>query len=528
MGLISNIAAKVCEVSGVKSMEVGLEVTSILTDFLGNEKNLSAIRAETSANLDISVDRQARVAEVTLLSAALHIPSMVHEVVAALPVEAYIVPEVNICFKHIAKMVRDGNPVNVSTLSERMSTGKGSVKDLDMVGGVTFLESLKVPGTDSVDPSIAMVRQVYTLRKGGDLFMKAYMDTHTVDVQEASTMLTSVASEVESLVTGMDASVSTGHISDTLFSVLENLDRAATLFRKGEIAGKKSCLYELDMLTGGWQDDELIVMAGRPGMGKTAFILDEALTAARNGEPVLFWSLEMSRAQLIARLISKLSGVDSTKMRKGSVSDLDFTKINSAVEDLDSLPIYIEDTPGVHVNQIVALSTSYWRKHGIKRIYVDYIQLCRGEGNIREQEISYISRTLKGLAKRLKLPVFALSQLSRAVETRGGSKRPMLSDLRESGAIEQDADMVAFFYRPEYYDILEDEAGNSLKGLGEIIIAKYRNGMTDTVTAAFDGPTMSWKDRDSSAQTLKGLVFKAPGKPDLIPMPGGIDDEIPF
>jgi len=527
MGLISNIASKVCTVTNNTSMETGLEVVGILTEFLGNEKNLAAIRAETSTNLDVGVDRQARVAEVTLLSAALHIPSMLHEVDAALPTEAYIVPEVNICFRHIKKMVREGIPVNVSTLSERMSTGKNSVKDLDMVGGVTFLESLKVPGTDDIDPAVAMVRQVYTLRKGGDLFMKAYMDTHTVDVEQASTMLTSVASEVESLVTGMDVSVSTGHIKESVFDVLMLIDNAATMYRKGEIAGKRSCLHDLNVMTGGWHDEDFIVMGGRPGMGKTAYVLSEAKAAAEAGEPVLFWSLEMSKAQLIMRLIADVSGVDFTKLRKGTVSDAEFVKINSAVEYIDSLPIFIEDSPGVHVNHIVSLSTSYWRKHGIKRIYVDYIQLCRGEGNIREQEISYISRTLKGLAKRLKLPVFGLSQLSRSVETRGGSKRPTLSDLRESGAIEQDADMVIFFYRPEYYDILEDEAGNSLRGLGELIIAKNRHGITDTVTAAFDGPTVSWKDRDSSAPTLKDLVFKAPGKSNLLPS-SGIEDEVPF
>jgi replicative DNA helicase len=229
----------------------------------------------------------------------------------------------------------------------------------------------------------------------------------------------------------------------------------------------------------------------------------------------------------MSRLASKMSGVDSTKIKKGSITDEEMGRINTAFEDMQSLPIYIEDEPGIHVNKIVAKATSYWRKHGIRRIYVDYLQLCTGDGDIREQEISHISRTLKGLAKRLKLPLMALSQLNRSVETRGGSKKPMLSDLRESGAIEQDADMVLFLYRPEYYKILEDEEGNNLQGIGEIIVAKNRNGVLDSVTAKFDGPTMSWKDRDETSVSLKDLKFSGPTKPSLIPVKD-IEDEMPF
>jgi replicative DNA helicase len=227
----------------------------------------------------------------------------------------------------------------------------------------------------------------------------------------------------------------------------------------------------------------MIVIAARPAMGKTAFMLSAARNAAVIFEkPVAIFSLEMSSSQLFKRLISAESSVSSNGMRSGKLTDSDLNQIHSRIHKLSVAPIYIDDTPSISINQLKAKSIKMKKLHGIELIIIDYLQLMSGGefGGNREQEISSISRAIKTLAKELNVPIIALSQLSRSVETRGGDKKPMLSDLRESGAIEQDADMVCFLYRPEYYGFLNDESGESTIGKAEIIIAKHRNGSVDS------------------------------------------------
>ncbi len=222
----------------------------------------------------------------------------------------------------------------------------------------------------------------------------------------------------------------------------------------------------------------------------TSFTLALARNAAVDfNKGVAFFSLEMSNVQLVQRLISMEAEISGSKLRSGQLEDYEWQQLQSAIEKMSEVPIYIDDTPGINIFELRAKCRRMKMQHDIQMIIIDYLQLMSGgpeagKGN-REQEISGISRALKGLAKELSVPVIALSQLSRAVESRGGDKKPMLSDLRESGAIEQDADIVSFIYRPEYYSILEDEEGNSLKGVGEIIIAKHRNGALDTVKLKF-------------------------------------------
>ena len=226
-------------------------------------------------------------------------------------------------------------------------------------------------------------------------------------------------------------------------------------------------------------------------MGKTAFTMAVARNAAIEFKKgVAFFSLEMSSLQLVNRLISMETEIASEKLRKGQLEDYEWQQLHASVDKLSEVPLYIDDTPGISIFELRAKCRRLKMQHDIQMVIVDYLQLMTGGGDNkgnREQEISMISRGLKGLAKELGVPVIALSQLSRAVETRGGSKRPQLSDLRESGAIEQDADIVSFIYRPEYYEILEDEDGNSLKGIGEIIVAKHRNGALDSVRLKWDG-----------------------------------------
>lgn len=226
-------------------------------------------------------------------------------------------------------------------------------------------------------------------------------------------------------------------------------------------------------------------------MGKTAFVLSMARnTAVDYNMGVAFFSLEMSSVQLVKRLISSEAQIDAEKLRKGNIEDHEFQMIHTKIARLSKAPIFIDDTPGISIFELRAKCRRMKQKHNIELVIIDYLQLMtagtnKGGGN-REQEISQISRSIKEIAKELNIPVIALSQLSRSVEQRGGDKRPILSDLRESGAIEQDADIVSFIYRAEYYGLLEDEQGPT-QGMGDIIIAKHRNGFTDTVRLKFIG-----------------------------------------
>ena len=280
------------------------------------------------------------------------------------------------------------------------------------------------------------------------------------------------------------------------------------------LTGVPSGFTALDRVTSGWQPSDLIIVAARPGMGKTSFTLALTKNAALDfNMGVAFFSLEMSSVQLVNRLISMETQISSEKLRKGRLEDYEWQQLYGIVDKLGNAPIYIDDTPGISVFELRAKCRRLKMQHNIQMIIIDYLQLMtaggdsKGGGN-REQEISTISRSLKGLAKELGVPVIALSQLSRAVETRGGSKRPLLSDLRESGAIEQDADIVTFIYRPEYYQILEDEDGNSLKGIGEIIIAKHRNGSLETVRLKWDGQFALFGNLDDDAfQNFSGNNF---------------------
>ncbi len=247
------------------------------------------------------------------------------------------------------------------------------------------------------------------------------------------------------------------------------------------LTGVPTGFSDLDKLTNGWQPSDLIILAARPGMGKTAFVLSIARNAAMDfNKGVAIFSLEMANVQLVQRLLSMEAGVGGHQMRSGQLSDEEWDRLQQGIERLSSAPLFIDDTPAINIFELRAKCRRLKMQHDIQMIVIDYLQLMSGsaggKNTNREQEISTISRNLKQLAKEINVPVIALSQLSRAVEQRGGDKRPMLSDLRESGAIEQDADMVNFIYRPEYYDITEDEDGNSLKGVAKIIVAKNRHG----------------------------------------------------
>jgi replicative DNA helicase len=249
-------------------------------------------------------------------------------------------------------------------------------------------------------------------------------------------------------------------------------------------------LFRSDNITSGWQPSDLIIIAGRPSMGKTALALSMIRNAAIDHDmPMALFSLEMSSLQIVNRLISAEAELDSDKIRKGNLKDYEWQQLLHKTDQLNNAKIFIDDTPALSMLELRAKSRRLKSQHDIRCIVVDYLQLMSGEygkssGN-REQEIASISRSLKAIAKELNIPVIALSQLSRAVETRGGDKRPILSDLRESGSIEQDADMVLFVYRADKYDITEDEDGNLTAGIAELLLRKNRNGPTGKVKLKF-------------------------------------------
>ncbi|MGB0396160.1 MAG: replicative DNA helicase, partial [Flavobacteriaceae bacterium] len=316
---------------------------------------------------------------------------------------------------------------------------------------------------------------------------------------------------------------------------------------KDGLSGVASGFEKLDLLTSGWQPSDLIIIAARPGMGKTALTLSMARNMAVTQQtPVAFFSLEMSSVQLITRLISAETGLSSEKLRTGKLADHEWKQLNVKVGDLEKAPLFIDDTPALSIFDLRAKARRLASQHDIKLIIVDYLQLMTAgtsskAGN-REQEISTISRNLKSLAKELDIPVIALSQLSRAVETRGGTKRPQLSDLRESGAIEQDADIVSFIYRPEYYGIEEwdDEEHTSSVGQAEFIVAKHRNGGLDNIRMKFIGNLGKFEDLQSNDSpyefqskmndndSANPPIGRLPGPDDAFDLPSEGGDDMPF
>ncbi len=398
-------------------------------------------------------------------------------------------------YKAMLRLFEKSQPVDLLTVTESLK----KAGDIDKIGGPFYLVDLtnKVASAANIEYHARIISQKHIqrelIRSSTSIIKDAYEDTTDVFelLDKAETELFSITQN--NLSRGFE---SMGALASRLEKQLEELAK-----KKDGLTGVPSGFTDLDRLTSGWQPSDLIIMAARPGMGKTSLTLAIARNAALEfGKPVAFFSLEMSNLQLVQRLVSLEAEIEGSKMRTGQLEDYEWQQLQSAIEKMSEAPIYIDDTPGLNIFELRAKCRRLKMQHGIEMVIIDYLQLMSGGGDNnrgnREQEISAISRALKGLAKELQVPVIALSQLSRAVETRGGTKRPQLSDLRESGAIEQDADIVSFIYRPEYYSILEDEEGQSLKGLAEVIVAKHRNGALDTVKLKFVDKYAKFMDRD--------------------------------
>ena len=400
-------------------------------------------------------------------------------------------------FVAIVSLFNRSEPIDLlSVTNELKRTG-----ELEFVGGYHYVSRLTntITSPANIEYHARIVSQKYfqreLIRVSSETIKTAYDEGVDVFdlIEEASTNIFSI--------TSLNVKKQHEKISTVLAKTLTEVELAG---KKEGLLGVPSGFSSLDRMTGGWQKSDLLVLAARPGMGKTAFVVSIAKNAAVEfNKPVAFFSLEMSSIQLGKRLISNEADIVHDKILKGNLDDFEFVKINERIKKLSSAPLYIDDTANISLFELRAKTRRLKEKQKIELIIIDYLQLMRSgddsKGN-REQEISTISRGLKSLAKELDIPIIALSQLSRQVENRpGNGKRPQLSDLRESGAIEQDADMVMFIYRPEYYGYEVDGDNQPVKGKAEIIIAKNRHGATDSVFLKWISYLMKFADMNEGS-----------------------------
>ena len=428
-------------------------------------------------------------------------------------------------YRAIEKLAQENSPYDAVLVNDWLL--KQNL--LDAIGGEEYLMQLMADSPSSfynLEIYASKIKEFSTLRSmikvSTDILQNAY-DTKGRPVSEildlAETNIFSLAEQHNN--NKKDSGPKS--ISSVTADVISKLDELSKM--DGNITGLSTGFLELDNKTYGMQAGDLIIVAARPGMGKTAFTLSMARNMAIDyGAPVAFFSLEMSSVQLITRLISSETGLSSEKLRTGKLEKHEWEQLSIKVKDLEKAPLFIDDTPSLSIFDLRAKARRLSSQYGIKMIVIDYLQLMTAGGNgkgggNREQEISTISRNLKALAKELNVPVIAISQLSRAVETRGSSKRPLLSDLRESGAIEQDADIVSFIYRPEYYKIDEwdDEERSPTQGQAEFIVAKHRNGGLDNIRLKFIGNLGKFDNLDD---------FSSPF--DALPSKMNLDDSNPF
>jgi replicative DNA helicase len=397
-------------------------------------------------------------------------------------------------FTAIQDLAIQQKPIDILTVVEQLRKNG----TLETVGGITYIGQLsqKVASSAHIEYHARIVAQKYLARElisfSSDVTGKAFDETNDVDdlMQEAEGKLFEISQR--------NVKKDVVHINPIISEAFKLMHEAAK--RTDGLSGLQSGFKDLDKITSGWQNSDLIIIAARPAMGKTAFVLSMAKNMAVNFSiPVAVFSLEMSNVQLVNRLIVNVAELPGEKIKTGNLAEYEWVQLDSKIKNLYDAPIYIDDTPSLSVFELRTKARRLVKEHKVKCIIIDYLQLMNASGmsfGSREQEVSIISRSLKGLAKELNIPVIALSQLNRNLDNRtsqprggggGGSdaKRPQLSDLRESGAIEQDADIVCFIHRPEYYKILQDERGNDLTGKAEIIIAKHRNGSTGDVLLEF-------------------------------------------
>lgn len=391
------------------------------------------------------------------------------------------------------------NPVDIITVTEELRKHG----DLELVGGPFYITQLssKVVSSANIEYHARIIAQKHLARElisyTSRIQTRAFDETIDVDdlMQDAEGELFEISQQ--------NMKKDYTQINPVIDNAFELLRKAAA--RTDGLSGLETGFTQLDKITSGWQNSDLIIIAARPAMGKTAFVLSMAKNITVNyHQPVAIFSLEMANVQLVNRLISNVCEIPSEKLKSGQLAQYEWSQLDIKVKELYDAPLYLDDTPSLSIFELRTKARRLVREHGIKLIIIDYLQLMNANGtktSNRQEEISTISRSLKGLAKELNIPIIALSQLNRNNESREGidGKRPQLSDLRESGAIEQDADIVCFIHRPEYYKIYEDENKNDMRGMAEFIIAKHRNGAVGHILLRFRGEYIKFTNRDDDA-----------------------------
>lgn len=477
----------------------------------GNKNNFAKNREKLPSLESGKIPPQAIDIEQAVLGALMLEKNALTTVIDIIKPEAFYKEAHQLIFKAIQLLFSKSEPIDILTVTNQLkSTG-----ELESVGGPYYIAQLtsRVSSSANIEYHSRIMLQKFIQREliriSGDVIRDAYEDTTDVFelMDKAEQELFNVSennfrrahADMQTLVTDAIKEIESARHNDS------------------SLRGVPSGFNELDKVTAGWQKSDLVVIAARPGMGKTAFVLSMARNSAVDFQrPVAVFSLEMSSVQLVTRLISSESELSGEKLRKGDLKNHEWEQLTNKVGSLLEAPIFIDDTPALSVFELRAKCRRLKEQHDIQMIIIDYIQLMTAgldnKGGNREQEISTISRSLKSLAKELDVPVIVLSQLNRSVETRGGSKRPQLSDLRESGAIEQDADMVLFIYRPEYYGIEEDEDKQPTQGRGTLIIAKHRNGALCDVNLRFRAQYARFENADD----VEGIA-EAPTQPAIAP-----------
>ncbi len=384
-------------------------------------------------------------------------------------------------FDAIKKLSGNEKPIDLLMVTQELKDRE----QLDLVGGPGYIAQLTSRVASAhIEFHARIIAQKFIqrelIRVSSEIQSRSYDDTLDVDdlIDFSESALFQVAEG--------NIKKETLPIKPVLRDAIKQIEKARN--RKDGLSGVPSGFTGLDRVTNGWQRTDLVIIAARPAMGKTAFVLSMARNmAVDHNQGVAVFSLEMSSLQLVNRLIAAETELGAEKIKTGKLEEYEWAQLNQRIKSLDNAPLFIDDTPALSIFEFRAKCRRLKMQHDIKIIIVDYLQLMTAgtdSRGSREQEVSTISRSLKAIAKELDVPILALSQLNRSVESREG-KRPQLSDLRESGAIEQDADIVTFIHRPEYFGITEDESGNSLLGVAEIIIAKHRNGATADVHLRF-------------------------------------------
>lgn len=450
-----------------------------------------------------------------------------YEVVGMLTPECFYNPVNSAIYSAAFDLFKRNHPIDLITVSNQLrNEGK-----LESIGGDYHIIQLsqKVSSAAHIQYHSIVVLEKYIKRKSihicHDIITNAYKDD--VDPLDLMENIYRDFGDITELITNKST-------KDFKTSVREYFKK-----KENSRSGIPSSISKMNTTLNGYQKTDLIVIAARPGAGKTAFALNEALECALNGIPVAFFSLEMGIDQLIGRLLSIISGINVKQIITNSLSESEKNYLEECRVLLESLPIEIDDASGLSPLELKLKLSRFKKEKGVEIVFIDYLQLMKIKDKKsfnKEQEVSEISASLKSMAKELDIPVIALSQLSRAVETRGGNKRPMLSDLRDSGAIEQDADVVIFIYRPEYYKIehWDDDEGGSTENQADLEIAKHRNGETKFIRAGCMLRYMRFMDIDKLHDDLTHKYFRKSipqNKPELIPLmspENAFDDPIPF